>query len=236
MNRPAFLLTFAAFVASGVLAAVMGYRALASMREGAGSMSVVDATYLRVPTDSQADWMTTFTLTERSGKEVQWDDLDGRVRVTSFFFTSCPSTCLQQNYKFREIQQHFAGQDVVFLSITCDPDVDTPQRLSEYAQQLGADKQQWLFLTGDLTYIRRVASELFSVAMDKHVHSERFFVHDKWGNPRGSFLWNKLDETTQLKLQVARLLDETEEPAELKRTGDGRQEQPADPPAASDLK
>lgn len=223
MNRPAFYVTFAAFLASGALAAVMGYRAIAAMREarsdsaGGRSIAVADAAYLRVPDDGKAEWMTTFTLTERSGREVQWDDLEGQVRVTSFFFTSCPSTCLQQNYKFKEIQQHFAGRDVTFLSITCDPEVDTPQRLSEYAQQLGADRRQWLFLTGDLGYIRRVAGELFQVAMDRHLHSEKFLVHDKWGHPRGTFHWNKLDEVTQLKLLVAKLLDETEPPSQDER-------------------
>jgi cytochrome oxidase Cu insertion factor (SCO1/SenC/PrrC family) len=104
----------------------------------------------------------------------------------------------------------------VFLSITCDPDIDTPERLSEYANRLEADPQQWLFLTGRLIYIRRVAGELFSVALDKQTHTERLIVCDKWGNTRGSFLWNKLDEVTQLKLLVDKLLTETEPPATTK--------------------
>ena len=53
--------------------------------------------------------MTGFTLTERSGKPVQWKDLAGKVTVTSFFFSACPATCLQQNQKVREIQQAFRG-------------------------------------------------------------------------------------------------------------------------------
>ena len=113
---------------------------------------------------------------------------------------------------WREIQQAFTGQDVVCLSITCDPDIDTPERLREYAGKLAAPPEQWLFLTGKLIYIRRVAGELFSVALDKQTHTERLTVCDKWGKIRGTFHWNKLDEVTELKLLVAKLLMETEPP------------------------
>ncbi len=208
-------------LASGVLVALVGYRVIASLRDGqgpvarSGGSSEPDPEYQKLPPDSQSDWMNGFTLTERSGKEVQWKDLEGKVRVTSFFFSSCPANCLQQNLKVRELQQSYQDKDVVFLSITCDPDIDTPERLREYANKLEAHPNQWLFLTGRLIYIRRVAGELFSVALDKQTHTERLIVCDKWGNIRGSFLWNKLDEMTQLKVLVDKLLAETAPPAKV---------------------
>jgi protein SCO1 len=208
-------------LASGALLALVGYRVVAGLRDTAagavksGGSSEPDPEYQKLPPDSQSDWMTGFTLTERSGKEVQWKDLAGKVRVTSFFFSSCPANCLQQNLKVREIQQSYQEKDVVFLSITCDPDIDTPERLREYANKLEAHPNQWLFLTGRLIYIRRVAGELFSVALDKQTHTERLIVCDKWGNIRGSFLWNKLDEVTQLKVLVDKLLAEIEPPAKV---------------------
>jgi protein SCO1 len=156
--------------------------------------------------------MEGFTLTERSGKEVQWKDLEGKVRVVSFFFSSCPANCLQQNLKVREIQRAYAGKDLACVSITCDPDIDSPPRLREYAAKLEAPDDQWLFLTGRLIYIRRVANELFGVALDKQTHTERLIVCDKWGRQRGAFLWNRLDEMAQLRLLVDKLLAETEPP------------------------
>ena len=51
--------------------------------------------------------------------------------------------------------------------------------------QAGGSPDQWLFLTGRLIYIRRVASELFGVALDKQTHTERLIVCDKWGKVRG---------------------------------------------------
>jgi cytochrome oxidase Cu insertion factor (SCO1/SenC/PrrC family) len=219
VNRKAFAISFAAFLVSGVISAAVGYRVLRRHGDsqasaiGQGSESTVDPEYQKLPADSQADWMDGFTLTERSGREVKWSDLEGKVRVVSFFFSSCPANCLRQNQKIGEIQRAYVGKDLVCVSITCDPDTDSPERLREYAAKLEAPANQWLFLTGRLIYIRRVASELFKVALDKQTHTERLIVCDKWGNIRGSFLWNKLDEVAELRLLVDKLLSETEPPA-----------------------
>jgi protein SCO1 len=219
VNRAGFFACFAAFVASGALFAVMAYRVAGNLREGRmaavghGSESVADPEYLKLPADGEASWMDGFTLTERTGRQVQWKDLEGKVRVVSFFFSSCPANCLRQNQKVHEVQQAYAGKDVVCVSITCDPETDSPERLREYATKLNAPADQWLFLTGRLIYIRRVAGELFGVTLDKQTHTERLIVCDKWGNVRGTFLWNKLDEMAQLRLLVDKLLVETEPPA-----------------------
>jgi len=209
------MVSLVALVASS---AVFAAAALKVMRDnqsaaiGQGSEAVVDLEYQKLPADSEADWLTDFTLTERNGKTVRFSDLAGKVRVVSFFFSSCPANCLQQNMKVREIERAYAGKNVVCVSITCDPDIDSPERLNEYSVKLEATKDQWLFLTGKLIYIRRVASEVFGVALDKQTHTERLIVCDKWGNVRGTFLWNKLDEMAQLRLMVDKLIDETEPP------------------------
>jgi protein SCO1 len=219
MNRTGFLLSLTAFLISGCLFAIMAYRVVANLHDvrtgtvGLGSESAKDTEYQKLPPDGQSDWMDGFTLTERSGRAVQWQDLAGKVRLVSFFFSSCPANCLQQNLKIREIEQGYAGKDLVCVSITCDPDIDSPERLREYASKLNAPDEQWLFLTGPLIYIRRVASELFNVALDKQTHTERLIVCDKWGNIRGSFLWNRLDEMAQLRLLVDQLLAETKPPS-----------------------
>jgi len=217
MNRTGFLVSFAAFLISGGLFAFMAYRVAANrhaLAANAGSAAEADPEYKRIPPDGQTEWMEDFTLTERSGQLVHWRDLAGKVRIVSFFFSSCPANCLRQNLKVGEIQQAYAGKDLVCVSITCDPDTDSPERLREYAAKLNASPNQWLFLTGSLVYIRRLALEMFEVALEKQTHSERLFVCDKWGKVRGSFLWNKLDETAQLRLLVDKLLAETAPPAD----------------------
>ncbi|HEY2411050.1 MAG TPA: SCO family protein [Pirellulaceae bacterium] len=217
MNRVGFVVSLIALIGSSVVFAAVAYKVSRDAKGGAvghGSEAVVDAEYQKLPPDSQSDWLTDFTLTERSGKTVRWSELTGKVRLVSFFFSSCPANCLRQNMQVRDVEQAYAGKDVVCVSITCDPDIDSPERLAEYAVKLNATPDQWLFLTGKLIYIRRVAGELFGVALDKQTHTERLIVCDKWGKIRGTFIWNKLDEMAQLRLLVDKLLAETEPPAE----------------------
>src|SRR5262245_52824075 len=136
MNRNVLLILAIASLATGGAGLVLGSMYIERLRQTPGHASEPDPEYQRLPADAASKWMTGFTLVERSGKPVRWKDLEGKVTVTSFFFSACPATCLQQNQKVREIQQAFRGQDVVFLSITCDPDIDTPERLREYADRL----------------------------------------------------------------------------------------------------
>jgi cytochrome oxidase Cu insertion factor (SCO1/SenC/PrrC family) len=215
MNRTLLLVLAAASLVTGGAGFVLGSLYIERMRDRGGSASEPDPEYRRLPADAKSKWMTGFTLTERNEKQVQWSDLKGQVTITNFFFTSCPAQCLQQSQKVGEVMGSYRGKPVTAVSITCDPDIDSPERLREYADRLKADPKQWLFLTGELTYIRRVEAELFSVMLDKQTHTERLIVADKWGNLRGSFLWNKLDEVTKLRLLVDELLAETEEPAEF---------------------
>jgi cytochrome oxidase Cu insertion factor (SCO1/SenC/PrrC family) len=214
MSKPVLFWLALLLLGSGAFGIYLGVK---SARDAVanGNSSEPDLDYVRLPPDAGQDWLKEFTLTERSGKRVGSKDLAGKVYVTSFFFSSCPANCLRQNQKVRELQQEFGKQGVQFVSITCDPDTDTPSQLREYAAKLQADPNQWWFLTGDLTYIRRIAGEMFLIAMDKKVHSEKLFVSDKWGNMRGFYSWQDLAEMTKLKRELAKLIAEDSPPPEL---------------------
>lgn len=191
---------------SGAGLAMLSYRA--ATRGTGGSVQMSDPEYKHLPPGSQAECLDGFTLTERSGKKMQWGKLDGRVRVVSFFFSSCPSSCLQQNFEIKKIQEAYAGKKVVFLSITCDPDIDSPDRLCEYANKFDAPPQDWLFLTGSLPYIRRVANDVFTVPLDNKTHSDSLIVADFQGQIRGRFQWNRPDRMTQMRILLDTLLSE----------------------------
>ena len=210
---PWIALLFIVMGATGVWFGIKKLRAPEATQ--AGSQAIADVSYLQTPPDSSQPWLTEFTLTNQTGKQVRSEDLAGKVYVTNFFFSSCPRTCLQQNQKVLEIARDYGPKGVQFLSITCDPEIDTPSRLREYSEKLGANHQHWHFLTGDLGYVKRVAAEVYQIPLDKQTHSERFFVTDKWGNIRGNFAWNKLNEITQLKLLLEKLQDEQEPPTDL---------------------
>ncbi|MEO8493642.1 MAG: SCO family protein [Planctomycetota bacterium] len=163
---------------------------------------------------STEDWLTKYTLTERSGKQFNSETLAGKVQVVNFFFTSCPVACPLQTAKVQELDREFGPRGVHFLSITCDPDNDTPAVLSRYAKKYDADPERWVFLTGDFTYIRKVAGEVYLSPLEKGFHREDFVVVDKWGKVRGSFLWNHPEEIVKMKALLTTLLAEQEPPPE----------------------
>ena len=93
--------------------------------------------------------VTPFTLTERSGRRVSHDDLHGLVWVANFIYTECKETCPTQSLEIARLQQEFAGApDLRLVSITVDPQHDTPEVLRRYAERYGAT-DRWWFLTGD---------------------------------------------------------------------------------------
>lgn len=214
MNRTlvgslAFLLLVA-----GVLFGVVGLARHRSVQRG-----VVEAERESAPSTTagsakqSADWMKEFTLTERSGKKFHSRDLTGTVHVVNFFFSKCPTMCRTQTAAVAGIAKEFGPRGVKFLSITCDPANDTPAVLSVYAQEFGAHPEQWLFLTGEMSYLRRVGAEMYSLIVDVETHSESLLVVDKWGQVRKRFSWKDGKSIAEMKQYLTELLAETERPS-----------------------
>ena len=100
------------------------------------------------------------TLVDQDGASFSLDDLRGKVVAVSFVFTRCTDVCPIATYKMVGIQNRLAehfGRDVVFISVTVDPEHDTPEVLSHYAIALGSDLSGWAYLTGAPARIREVA-------------------------------------------------------------------------------
>lgn len=106
-----------------------------------------------------------FALIERSGRTVSRGDLAGKVWVANFIFTSCRLTCPQQTAAMARLQDDLAAEpDVRLVSITIDPDHDTPAVLARYAARFRADADRWLFMTGEPRAILSLAEEGFRLA------------------------------------------------------------------------
>jgi len=210
-------------IVMGTIGIVLGWRASQPERSGFSS----EPDYRQVPSSASAPWLESFTLTERSGKHVGTQDLQGKVHVTNFFFSTCPGPCLSQNKKFEEVQLQYGERGVQFLSISCDPEVDDPARLRAYAAKFQIQGDSWWFLTGDLTYIRRIAGEIYQVMLDKQTHTERFLVSDKWGNLRGQYHWSKPAEMTDMKILLDKLLAETTPPPKVEVPASPSKQEPA---------
>jgi cytochrome oxidase Cu insertion factor (SCO1/SenC/PrrC family) len=107
-----------------------------------------------------------FALTDQRGRPVRRDDLQGKVWVASFIFTNCPDECPLMTAELAQLQSDLASiPDLRFVSISVDPERDTPALLSQYADRFNADPERWLFLTGDKQAIYRLAREGFRVGI-----------------------------------------------------------------------
>lgn len=175
--------------------------------------SDVEAAIPSKPPEDEA-WLSRFELIERSGETVRSEDLKGTPYVVSFFFSTCPSICVQQNQKLKELQDAFEGRNVKFVAISVDPETDTPEVMREYAARFGADEDQWLFLTGELDYIRRVGGEIFMQPVNKQFHTERFALVDPQGKIEGFYNWPEPRQLAALKTTIESMLENDSPPNE----------------------
>lgn len=107
-----------------------------------------------------------FSLIERSGRRITLADLLGKVWVVNFFYTECTETCPLQSANMARLQADLSGEpDVRLVSISVDPEHDTPEVLAEYAARYRADPERWLFLTGPKDAIYRLAIEGFRLGV-----------------------------------------------------------------------
>ena len=133
-----------------------------------------------------------FELTNQEGKQISDKDYLGKVHVIEFFFSTCPTICPKMNQNMLKIQDEFLNEkDFGILSITINPDYDTPEVLKEHAHVLGVKHPNWNFLTGDKAYIFDLANKGFNMyagenkkAMGGFEHSGMFALVDKEGNIR----------------------------------------------------
>jgi protein SCO1/2 len=139
-----------------------------------------------------------FQLTERSGKTVTLADLKGKIWVANFFYASCPGPCPMISTRLDTLQDDVLknNDDVRLVSISTQPDMDTPEVLRQYANRFHAS-DKWLFLTGDKAQIFNLSNKGFLLtAADQNdptevaapvIHSTKLALVDKSGNIRGYY-------------------------------------------------
>ncbi len=113
-----------------------------------------------------------FSWTERSGNTVSQDDLANDVWIGSFIFTRCRASCPRITAVNKGIQGKLEGTGVRLVSVSVDPEYDTPEVLAEYARGFGADRERWLFLTGPKADLHRWILDRFKVPARDSTESE----------------------------------------------------------------
>jgi len=141
-----------------------------------------------------------FSLTNQNGQTVTLANLRGHVWVADIIFTSCAGPCPRMTKQMQELQDGLpSGSEARLVTLTTDPNTDTPAVLKSYAARFGANPDRWIFLTGTKKEIAALAiGSLKLTAIEKKpeerenpqdlfIHSTIFVVVDKQARLRRVF-------------------------------------------------
>ncbi len=144
-----------------------------------------------------------FCFTNHHGKSICSHDMKGKIWICDFFFTHCPSICVQMERNLLKVNSAFKdGPHIVSISI--DPARDSVSALLAYASKLGVANTYWDFLTGEKDSIYHVADRFLANAAEDpnspggFVHDGNFIVIDAKGRIRG--FYNGVDEVAVDKM------------------------------------
>jgi cytochrome oxidase Cu insertion factor (SCO1/SenC/PrrC family) len=158
-------------------------------------------------------WLNEFFLQQTDGSTLYSRDLIGEVWIGSIFFSSCTTHCVEQNRYLRDLQDRLGDRPVRIVSVTTDPQTDTPARLRTYAQEMSAQPNRWIFLTGDSPkYLQRVATEFLGLFVQGSDHATDLAVVDRWGRVRQKFNWRDPDQEAEMLQLIDALLAEEHPP------------------------
>jgi len=200
MTGPRFLIV-AVVVLLGISAAYLTRRS----RPLAGTAAFQERPQIRLE-------LPDFTLTDSSGRPLGKHDLEGSAWIADFVFTSCAGPCPQMSRAMRRLQDDLAGvENLRLVSFSVDPERDTPEVLSAYAERYGADPQRWLFVTGPMSQIYDLAIDGFKIAVEEDrenqriIHDTRFILVDREGAIRGYYDSTSGDGMARLRREVLAL-------------------------------
>lgn len=164
-----------------------------------------DTVYHRIPD---------FAFLSQDSALITNQDLAGKIYVADFFFISCPTICPKVKKQMLRIYDKYKGrEDFMLLSHTIDPKRDTVERLKMYAQNLGVDDGQWLFVTGEKNKIYDIAEDYMSIAREDpdapggFDHSGWVLLIDKQGHIRSFADGTNPEKVDQLLEDIDWLLD-----------------------------
>ena len=166
--------------------------------------------------------ISSMDLVDQEGEPVNLQTFRGQPWFANIIFTRCPGPCARMTQKMRQLQEALPAEasEVQLVSLTTDPDFDTPEVLSQYAQKFQADTQTWKFLTGTKEEIVRVSTQEWLLVMLEKGEAERespndIFLHstltvlmDGLGRIRGTYEILEEGQLEEALADLQRLLQE----------------------------
>lgn len=161
-----------------------------------------------------------FSFINQNGKTITQNDIQDKIVVVEYFFTTCMTICPKMNIQMQRVNEHFRGNnDFKILSFTVNPEVDTVEQMKRYADAHNANPNQWHFLTGEKERLYHLARTSFFVlkpaeaqnlgdAGNDFIHTNNFVLIDKQKRIRGYYDGTSIKETDQMILDIEELMVE----------------------------
>ena len=146
-----------------------------------------------------------FKLTNQNGKEITQANYKDKIYVADFFFTTCQDICPVMTKSMYQLQEELKNDnEVLLLSHTVIPEVDTVEQLKEYAIENNVDDSKWNLVTGDKKQIYELARKSYLAVEDSNfnefdmIHTENFMLIDKEKQIRGFYDGTNSEEINRL--------------------------------------
>jgi len=161
-----------------------------------------------------------FSFLNQEGITITQSEIEGKIFVVEYFFTTCKTICPKMNIQMQRISQRFENEkDLKILSLTVNPEIDTVAQMKRYAEAHGANSEKWHFLTGNKEALYKLARTSFFLlkpsetqnlgdAGSDFIHTNNFVLVDRQKRIRGYYDGTSFKETNLLIKDIERLLEE----------------------------
>ena len=157
-----------------------------------------------------------FNLINQNGKKITNKDYEGKIYIADFFFTRCQNICIAMAYNMSELQEFYKNDtDIMFLSHSVTPLIDSVAVLKEYAMNKGVIDGKWNVTTGVKKHIYELARKSYFAVLDEgngdendFIHTEQFVLVDKKRRIRGYYDGTNDQEMEKLKEDIIFLKEE----------------------------
>jgi len=163
-----------------------------------------------------------FSFTDQNGQTVTQKNIDGKVYVAEYFFTTCKGICPKMNFNMKGVYDQFKNdKDFAIISHTSMPETDSVPLLKKYEEKMiGSDPNyaaKWYFVTGSKDSLYKMARQSYLLDNDKNNsenikeafnHTQFFVLVDKQKRVRGIYDGLKKEEIARLETDIATLLKE----------------------------
>lgn len=180
------------------------------------NQELVDSTIVHV---KKNHFIADFSLTNQNGKTITQEDYNNKIYIADFFFTTCGTICPIMTTNMKRIQDEIINDDdILLLSHTVMPEIDTVAQLKRYAVKKGVNDKKWNLVTGSKKELYNLARKSYCITTydptkeDGYgmVHTENFALIDKKKRIRGLYDGTNEEEIDRLLKDLSILKKEYE--------------------------